>query len=45
MNVAHDERDGSFLASLAGGIEMAFESEDTKMSPPGGEVGLGDLLN
>src|SRR4051812_35167385 len=45
MDVAHDESDSGFLAALAGGIEVSFEAEDAELSPPGGKVGLSDLVD
>ena len=45
MDVAHDERDGLFAATLAFAQEMALKTEDTELSPAGGEIGLGYLLD
>ena len=54
MDVAHDEGDGAFNTLYgSGGVGVAgfrigddpFESEDSEMSPAGGEIGIGNLFD
>jgi len=41
MNVAHDQSDGIFLAS----VKVALKAEDAEVAPTGREVSGGDLLD
>ncbi len=45
MDVAHDERDGGFLAAFAAGVKMALKSENAEFAPASGEVGFRDLVD